>query len=104
MYFVYEDCINVVLEFLPPSMKENFGYREVVLILLLENQYLEKIGIAGNPPKEDAPFIVDYLEVEQFIIEKAKKLLYNITVEEVRKVLEGEEVYMRKISIISDLD
>ena len=102
--FYVEDCVEVVFAHLPEKMRGKFGSEEIRMVLFFEIEYLEKIGIAGNPPKEDAPLVVDYFEVEQYVIERAKeKEEFEVTIDEVRTIFAGEEEYMKQIGLITDL-
>ena len=100
--FYVEDCIEVVFDYLPEKMREKFGSDEIGMVLFFENEYLEKIGIAGNPPKEDAPLVVDYFEVEQYVIEKAIEEQFEVTLDEVRTIFAGEVEYMKQIGLVTD--
>ena len=100
--FYVEDCIEVVFDCLPKKMREKFGSEEIGMVLYFENEYLEKIGIAGNPPKEDAPLVVDYFEVEQYVIKRSKEEEFEVTLEEVRTIFDGEMEYMKQIGLVAD--
>ena len=100
--FYVEDCIEVVFDYLPEKMREKFGSEEIRMVLYFENEYLEKIGIAGNPPKEGAPLVVDYFEVEQYVIKRAKEEEFEVTLEEVRTIFDGVVEYMKQIGLVTD--
>lgn len=83
-------------------MKEKYGSEEIGFVLTMEDQYLKEVNIAGDTPKESAPLVLNYLKVEQYVIEKAKEEEFEVTLDEVRTIFAGEEKYMKRIGLIKD--
>ncbi|HEY4476005.1 MAG TPA: STM3941 family protein [Candidatus Paceibacterota bacterium] len=105
-----EDAIKVTYNSLPEPLKTSLSKEDVRIILDLELQFQEKVGIASKPLRieevstaNDKPLqkVEDYEgEVTKFILadEKGK----NFTAEQIAAVLLAEAVYLKQIGILME--
>lgn len=86
---------------MPPDLKEILTREDVELILELEFQYQQLIGLVteDSGSGEEGPVIV-MGEVVGFIREGARREGRSYKIEQIESVLEAEEVYLEKIGVI----
>lgn len=88
---------------LPENLKSKLTNQDVDLILELEFQYQQKVGLTSdsNAPATSEPVVMDD-KLNQFIIEEAKKSNKTYSSEDIDEVLKAEEVYLKQIGAIKE--
>ena len=88
---------------LPENLRSKLTNQDVDLILELEFQYQQKVGLTddSNTPAPSEPVVMDD-KLNQFIIEEAKKSNKAYTSENIDEVLKAEEAYLKQIGAIKE--
>lgn len=88
---------------LPENLKSKLTNQDVDLILELEFQYQQKVGLTddSNAPTPTEPVVMDD-KLNQFIIEEAKKSNKEYASADIDEVLKAEEAYLKQIGAIKE--
>lgn len=88
---------------LPENLKSKLTNQDIDLILELEFQYQQKVGLTddSNVPAPTEPVVMDD-KLNLFIIEEAKKSNKIYTSADIDEVLKAEEVYLKQIGVIRE--
>jgi hypothetical protein len=92
---------KITFENLPDNFRGNLSKVDIDLVLDLEFQYQQKIGLIDGSVKygpDNSPPMG--AELNKFIIAEAKKKDKNYSNEEVDAILRAEEVYLKQLGVI----
>ena len=106
--FAIEDALDVVLDNISESLKSKFTREQVKIVLELEQEQLEELGIIlpeGAPePICKYPIHIDWYELKYQIAFRAAKNDIFITDDELDQILDAETFYLQINGQISDMD
>ena len=94
---------KVTYKNLSEDFKTKLTKEDVDLILDLEFQYQQNVGLTGDSgnPKPDEPFMMDN-KLNQFILAEAEKKNKTYSTEAIDAVITAEETYLKQIGAIKE--
>jgi len=97
------DAGKVTYANLPEDVKNRLTNQDIDLILELEFQYQQKIGLVSDSISSGStePVVMDEKVIE-FIINEAKKSQRKYSSDDVDKVLKAEVFYLKQIGVVKD--
>ena len=97
-----EQCMKVIIDFLPTGMKTRIGPGKITIILATYYRYLALSEVVENRKNLNLPTAhVDLCEAGPFIIKKCLENGFVFSLEEVQCVLDGEFQYMCDEGIVN---
>lgn len=99
-----DQAAMVVYQQLSPTLQSLLTKDGIRLILDLEFEYQQKIGLVGNVGEEKTkhPIKVDVQDQNIFLVSKLREKGKNFTIEQITEVLKAEEVYLKQIGVLSN--
>ncbi|MBI2597373.1 tetratricopeptide repeat protein [Candidatus Daviesbacteria bacterium] len=99
-----DQVASVTYQHLPLNLQSTLKKDDINLILDLEFEYQQKIGLVKNVGeiKTKQPIEIDEQDLRVFIASKAKEKGKNYPLEHISAVLKAEEVYLKQIEILSN--
>lgn len=103
---VYEpdQAVMVTYQALSPTFQSLLTKDSIKLILDLEFEYQQKIGLVGNVGDEKTrqPIKINTQDLNSFIASKAKEKGKNFTADQITSVLTAEEVHLKQIGALPE--
>jgi hypothetical protein len=90
-----DDALTVTYQHMPEDLKSHLSKGDVKLILETKSQYVERMIDSGKPPIMNDKAVAS-------IMKEAVKRGRNFKNEDIDRVLEAEEVYLRQIGAIEE--
>lgn len=104
--YIVEDAAKIVYESIPDELRQKLTMEEILIILDIEFDYQQEIGMAGEPTIHsitiDIPFDIDIEEMKYYIIDNCVEFDIILTYEELNQILVGEEKYLEMAGLKED--
>ena len=101
--YIVEDAAEMVYQNISEALQEKLSFDDIVEILEIEFEFLQKSGVTDNPNSiVTLPLEIDEEAKEYYIINRCAQEDIFLTPEELYEILDAETLYLESLGLIDE--